>query len=293
MCGPEYSPPQFFVFSFHPAWSVAVVHLLSCVWLFVTPWTAARHTSMSFAISRSLLKLMSIKSMMPSNHLILCHPLLLLPSIFPSIWVFSSEPAFLIRWPKYWSFSFSICPSNEYSGLILLGLTSLLVWCPCGSRDSQESSPAPQFKNIHFFLALSLLYVQLSHPFMTTGKILNSLIFQLLPWKLIQSSCMKQSDQCLPDSLLGSLAWATGLISLPWTSVEFSSSGQVKWTEDSLRLCNLGKVSNLSSLACPISKMEMIIFCLPAGTLWLQQRGRERKDWGSDANLGYHLSMSW
>ena len=89
----------------------------------MTPWTAARHTSLSFTISRSLLKLMSIKSMMPSNHLILCHPLLLLPSIFPSIWVFSSEPALLIRWPKYWSFSFSLCPSNEYSVLILLGLT--------------------------------------------------------------------------------------------------------------------------------------------------------------------------
>ena len=168
MCGPEYSPPQFFVFSFHPAWSVAVVHLLSCVWLFVTPWTAARHTSMSFTISRSLLKLMSIKSMMPSNHLILCHPLLLLPSIFPSIWVFSSEPAFLIRWPKYWSFSFSICPSNEYSGLILLGLTSLLVWCPCGSRDSQESSPAPVWKH-QFFSAQPSLWPN-SHLYMTPGK---------------------------------------------------------------------------------------------------------------------------
>ena len=83
----------------------------------VTPWTAARQASLSFPYSRSLLKLMSTESVMPSNHLILCHPLLLLPSIFPSIRVFSNESALLIRWPKYWSFSFSISFPNEYSGL--------------------------------------------------------------------------------------------------------------------------------------------------------------------------------
>ena len=97
---------------------VFVVQLLTCVQLFVTPWAAAGQTSLSFTISRSLLKLMSIKSVMPSNHLILCHPLLLLPSIFPSIRVFSNELALHMRWPKYWSFSFS--PSSEYSGLISL-----------------------------------------------------------------------------------------------------------------------------------------------------------------------------
>ena len=86
--------------------------------LFVTPWTAAGQASLSFTISRTLLKLMSTESVMPSNHLILCCPLLLLPSIFPRIWVFSNELALHIRWPKYWSFSFSISPSNEYSGLI-------------------------------------------------------------------------------------------------------------------------------------------------------------------------------
>ena len=91
---------------------------ISCVWLFAAPWAAARQASLSFTISRSLLKLMSIKSVMPSNCLIFCHPLLLLPSIFPSIRVFSSESDLCIRWPKYWSFSFSISPSNEYSGLI-------------------------------------------------------------------------------------------------------------------------------------------------------------------------------
>ena len=94
------------------------VQSLSHVWLFATPWTAARQASLCFTISRSLLKLMSIELVMPSNHLIFCHPLFLLRSIFPSIRVFSNEMALHIRWPKYWSFSFTISPSNEYSGLI-------------------------------------------------------------------------------------------------------------------------------------------------------------------------------
>ena len=96
---------------------LSVVQLLSRVWLFATPWTAACQASLSITISQSSLKLMSIDSVMPSNHFILCHPLLL-PSIFPSIRVFSDELVLHIRWPKYWSFSFSISPSNEYSGLI-------------------------------------------------------------------------------------------------------------------------------------------------------------------------------
>ena len=94
------------------------VQLLSCVQLFATPWTAACQASLSITNSRRLLKLMSIESVMPSNRLILCRPLLLLPSIFPSIWVSSKQSVLLIRWPKYWSFSFSISPSKEYSGLI-------------------------------------------------------------------------------------------------------------------------------------------------------------------------------
>ena len=93
------------------------VQLLNCIQLFVTPWTAARQASLSITNSQSLLKLMSIESVMPSNHLILCHPLLL-PAIFPSISVFSNESILPIRWPKYWSFSFNISPSSEYSGLI-------------------------------------------------------------------------------------------------------------------------------------------------------------------------------
>ena len=131
-----------------------VVQLLSHVRLFAIPWTAACQASRFFTISWSLLKLMSML-VMPSNRLILCCPLLLLPSISPSIRVFSSESVLPIRWPKYWSFSFNISPSNEYSELISFRIE--LFWSPCSARDSQASSPAPQFKNINFSV-LSLLY---------------------------------------------------------------------------------------------------------------------------------------
>ena len=129
---------------------VLVIQLLSPVRPFVTPWTAARQVSLSFTISQSLLKVMSIEStelMMPSNHLILCHPFLLLPSIFPSIRIFSNESALHIRWPNYWRFSFSISLSNEYSGLISFRID----WFDplCHPRDSQESSPTSQFKSIN------------------------------------------------------------------------------------------------------------------------------------------------
>ena len=110
---------------FHLVW-FSSVQLLSRAWLFENSWNAARQASLSITNSRSLLKLMSIELVMSSNHLILCHPFLLPPSIFPSIRVFSNESALHIRWPKYWSFSFSINPSTEYSGLIPLGLISLL-----------------------------------------------------------------------------------------------------------------------------------------------------------------------
>ena len=134
--------------------ALSSVQLLSHVRLFVTPWTAAHRASLSITNSWSLLKLMAIQSVMPSNHIILCRPLLLPPSIFPSIRVFSSELVLQIRWPKYWSFSFSISPSNEYSGLISFRID----WFdPCSPRDSQESSPTPQFKSISSSV-LSLLY---------------------------------------------------------------------------------------------------------------------------------------
>ena len=110
----------------YPVILLSFVQLLSPVRLFVTPWTAARQASLSITNTQSLFKLMSIESVMLSNHLILCHPLLLLPSIFPSIRVFYSDLALCIRWPKYWSFSFSMSPSNEYSGLISFRIDSLL-----------------------------------------------------------------------------------------------------------------------------------------------------------------------
>ena len=121
----------------------------------MTPWTAAHQVSLSITNSRTLLKLISIESVMPSNHLILCHPLLLLLSIFPSIRVFSSESVLCIKWPKYWSFSFSIRPSNEYSGLISLWID----WFDLAVQgtDTQVSSPTPQFKSINS-LVLSFLY---------------------------------------------------------------------------------------------------------------------------------------
>ena len=125
---------------------VIVVQLLSHIRLFVTPWTAARQATLSFTISQSLLKLMSIESVMPSNQLILCHPLLLLPSILPSIWVFLNESVLPIRWPKCWSFSFSINPSNEYSGLISFTMDLLDLLAVQGTL--KESSPTPQFKSI-------------------------------------------------------------------------------------------------------------------------------------------------
>ena len=113
-------------------WIVVAVQLLSHVWLFATPRTAGRQVSLSFSISHSLLKLMSIELVMPSNHLILCRPLLLLHSLFLSIRVFSNESALRLRWPKYWSVSFSIISSNGYMGLISLGLTGLI-----SSKDSK------------------------------------------------------------------------------------------------------------------------------------------------------------
>ena len=146
---------------------ISSVQSLSRVWLFATPWTAACQASLSITNPRSLLKLMSIKSVMPSNHLILCQLLLLLPSIFPSIRVFSSESVLRIRWPKYWSFSFSISPSNEYSELISFRID----WCDLlavqGTLKSllqHHSSKASIPPCSAFFM------VQLSHLYMTTGK---------------------------------------------------------------------------------------------------------------------------
>ena len=143
------------------------VQLLSCVQLFVTPWTAACQASLSITNSWSLLKLMSIELMMPSNHLILSHLLLLLPSIFPSIRVFSKESVLCIRWPTFWSFSFSISPFNEYSGLISFRMDWLDLLAVQGTLKSlvQHHSSKPSILwHSAFFI------IQLSHLYITTGK---------------------------------------------------------------------------------------------------------------------------
>ena len=146
---------------------ISSVQLFSCVRLFATPWTAARQASRSITNSQSLLKLMSFESVMPSNHLILCHPLLILLSIFPSIRVFLNESVLHIRWPKYWSLSFSISPSSEYSGLISFRMDWLDLLAVQGTLKSllqHHSSKASILQHSAFFI------VQLSHPCMTTKK---------------------------------------------------------------------------------------------------------------------------
>ena len=146
------------------------VQSLSRVRLFPTPWTAARQGSLSITNSRSLPKLMPIESVMPSSHLILCHSLLLLPPIPPSIRVFSNESTLRMRWPKYWSFSFSISPSNEHPGLISFRMDWLDLLAVQGTRKNllqHHSLKASILSCSAFFI------VQPSHPYMTTGKIID------------------------------------------------------------------------------------------------------------------------
>ena len=145
------------------------VQLLSHVRLFATPWIAACQAPLSITNSRSLPKPMSIKSVMPSNHLILCHPLFFLPSIFPSIRIFSNETALRMRWPKYWSFSFNISPSNEHPGLISFRMDWLGLLAVQGTLKSllQHHSSKTSILWCSAFLT-----VQFSHPYMTTGKII-------------------------------------------------------------------------------------------------------------------------
>ena len=150
------------------SYSLSSLQSLSCVQLFATPWTAARQASLSITNSQTLLKLMSIRSVMPPNHLILCCPLLLLPSIFPSIRVFSSESVLHIRWPKYWSFSFSISPSNEYSELISFRMDWLGLLAVQGTLKSllQHHSSKASF----FSTQPSLWSNSHIHTLVTTGK---------------------------------------------------------------------------------------------------------------------------
>ena len=158
------------------------VQFFSHVRLFATPWTPARRASLSITNSWSLLKLVSIVLVMPSNHLILCHPLLLLPSIFPSIRVFSSESALCVRWPKYWSFSFSISPSTEYSGLISFRIDWFDLLAVQGTLKSllqHHSSKASVLQCSASFM------VQLSHPCMTTKKTIALMSAKWCLWFLI------------------------------------------------------------------------------------------------------------
>ena len=186
----------------------------SCVWLFATSRTVACQTHLFSTISQSLLKFMSIESVILSNYLILCHPLLLLPSIFPSIRVFSNESTLCMRWPKYWSFSFSISPSNEYSGLIFFRidwLDLLAVQKTFKSLLQHHSPKASILRHSAFFI------VQLSHPYMTTGKTMawtmNFQMFKLdleraeepkikLPSSVGSSKKQESSRKTSPSALL-------------------------------------------------------------------------------------------
>ena len=149
---------------------VVVVDAVVVVWLCPSscdPWTAACQASLSFTISQSLLKFTSMESVMPSNHLILCGLLVLLPSIFPSLRVFSNESVLHIRWPKYWSFSFNISPSNEYSGLISFRIDWFDLLAVQGTLKSLLQHHSSEASTLQYS---NILMVQLSHPYMTTGK---------------------------------------------------------------------------------------------------------------------------
>ena len=194
------------------------VQSLSRLRLFVTQWTAVRRASLSVTNSWSLLKLMSIELVMPSNHLILCHTLLFLPSIFPSIRVFSSESVLYIRWPKYWSFSFSISPSSEYSGLISFRMDWLDLLSVQGTLKSllqHHSSKASIFQRSAFFI------VQLSLPYMTTGK---TIAFTAAAAAKSLQSCLtlcNPIDSLLPGSSVpGILQTRT----LAWVAISFSNA---------------------------------------------------------------------
>ena len=186
--------------------SCTSVQSLSRVRLFATPWTAAHQASLSITSSWSLPKPMSIESVMPSNHLILCLPFFLPPSIFPSIRIFSDESVLHIRWPMYWSFSFSISPSNEYSGLISFRMDWLDLFAVQGTLKSllqHHSSKASILQHSAFFM------VQLSDPYMTTGKTITltrqtfvgkvmSLLFNMLSFT--KKCFYKQSNHLLVDN---------------------------------------------------------------------------------------------
>ena len=184
------------------------VQSLSHVQLYDTPWTAAHQASLSITNSQSLLKLMSIQTVMPFNHLILCRPLLLLPSFFPSIRVFSNESVLHTRWPKYWSSSFSISPSNEHPGLISFRMDCLDLLAVHGTLKSLLQHLSSEAS---ILLCLAFLIVQLSHPYMTTGKII-ALTRQTFVGKTISLTCFCFCNLCF------------GIISKKSSSISMSNS---------------------------------------------------------------------
>ena len=182
--------------------SLSSVQLLSRIQLSVTPWTTAGQASLFITNSRSPPKPMSIKLVMPSNHLILCHPLLLPLSIFPSIRVFSKESALHIRWPKYWSFSFSISPSNEHPGLIFFRMD----WLDLLAVQGTLKSLLQHHSSKHQFSGAQLSSQSNSHPYMTTGKTIAltrqifvgkamSLLFNMLSRLVITFLCIRYNQK--------------------------------------------------------------------------------------------------
>ena len=203
---PSYSLTQF-----------SSVQLLSCVWFFVTPWTTTRQASLSITNSWSPPKPMSIESVMQSNHLILCCPLLLLPSIFPSIRVFSNESALHIRWPKYWSFSFNISPSNEHPGLISFRMDWLDLLAVQGTLKNllqHYSSKASILWCSAFFI------IQLSHPYMTV--LLGNYIILVTSSSLEQMRKPYNSLWLWKESLALGFSFMTGMACLPYQNSRLS-----------------------------------------------------------------------
>ena len=174
------------------------------------PWTAAHQASLSFTISRSLFKLMSIELVMPFNHLILCHPLLLLPSIFPSNRVLSNESALSIRWPKYWSYSPSISPSNEYSGLISFKIDRFDLLAIQGTLKSLLQHHSLKAS---ILLHSNFIMVQLSHPYMTTGKtiVLTIWTFIVKVMSLLFNTLSRFVIAFVPRSKCLSISWLQSL----------------------------------------------------------------------------------
>ena len=231
--------------------SISSVQSLSCAWLYATPWITAYQAPLSITNSRSSPKLMSTESVMPSSHPILCHPLFLLPPIPPSIRVLSNESTLRMRWPKYWSFSFNISPSNEHPGLIFFRMDWLDLLAVQGTLKSLfqlHSSKASTLQRSAFFI------VQLSHPYMTTGKtialtkwtfagkvislllnMLSRLVIDFLP----RSKCLLISWLQLPSAVILETKKIKSLtVSKEWIAVPFSRrSSQTQGLNPSLKHC--------------------------------------------------------